>query len=183
MNNVVPGGQTLAPVEIITHHHRYCGLVPISGHRIADVLADSRTDLFELRKAVVSTIGSREKGMKFEEVSLKKNCILMVLVHGEHEAPVRRRNNYVERECYGAVIVLSGYVLSGVLHVSSRPAPSWLLTQNSALPSFLGMTNVTFHSSMDDRLPAECGVAIVQRQFIEAVDLGARPLPKQAVNR
>jgi len=183
MNTVTPGMQDLTPVEVITHHHRYCGLVPNSGKRVADILADLTTDIFELRKAVADTVGSRAKGMEFKQVSLKKSRILMVLLRGEHESPIRRSNRYVERQRYGTLIVVSGYLLSGILHLGSCPIPSLLLTQHSTLPSFIGMTNVTFHSSIDDRLPSECGVAIVQRQFIEAVQLGDKPLPKQAMNR
>jgi hypothetical protein len=166
------------PVDLITQHQRFRGLVPDSGRRIADTLADPNTDILEMLDATASSLAGGSEEMHFRRLFLRKSSILMIMLHGEHEAPVSRRNRYVEKYRYGAMIVLPGHILSGILHLGKDAVPARLLGDNTTLPSFLGMTDVTLHSSVCDRLPSRCNVAIFHRQFIEAVQLTEAPLAK-----
>lgn len=176
----MPDQQSFTAVDVITSNHWYQGLVAHRGRRIAELLADPSTDIFELRQVVASPIGDHSTEVPFEQLWLRKGEVLMLILKGTHEAPVSRCNRYVRKACYGATFVLPGYILSGVLHLGSDAVPARLLTENSTLPSFLGMTRVTVNSPIDDRLPAECDVVLVHRRFIQAVQLAERPLPAHA---
>ncbi len=174
--------QETTPVDVITRHHRYSGLVINQGYRVADVLSDSRTDILEMRDTVVTVGGARPSEMSFRRILLRKDQVLMAILKGEHEAPLRRRNKYVEKERFGAIVVLPGYVLSGILHLPPQAVPSMLLIENTTLPSFIGMTSVTVHGSVFDFVPSQCDVAIIRRPYIESIDLAAKPLPKQSTS-
>lgn len=170
---------TSTPTTVITLHHRYTGELPSRGFRVADVLNDSGTDVLTLHNALASGSGMRVQDVHFDEVVLKKKSVLIVVPQGRYEAPRRRRNRYIERDRYGAMVSLPGYILSGVMHLPSKPVGSFLLAENSTLADFMGITNVTVHSSMHDFLPTDCGVLIVRRAAIEAVQLTTRPLVKR----
>ena len=119
------------------------------------------------------------RGVRFDELLLRKESILMVFPQGDHEAPLRRRNNYVVKERYGAMIALPGYILSGILALPAKASPLLLLAENSPAPRFLGMTSVTIHSSTHDLGFSQCDVAIVRREAIESAQLTAQALAKQ----
>ncbi|MEE8452767.1 MAG: hypothetical protein V3R99_12660 [Thermoguttaceae bacterium] len=170
---------TFTPIAVFTLHHRYTGKVPSRGFRVADVLNDGNTDVLTLHDAMASGSGMCVQDVHFDEVVLKKNSVLIVVPQGKYEAPRRRRNRYIERDRYGAMVALPGYVLSGVMHLPTKPVASFLLAENSTLPDFMGMTNVTVHSSMHDFMSSDCGVLIVRRSAIEAVQLTAHPLAKR----
>jgi hypothetical protein len=173
----MPDEQSLTAVDVITPTHWYTGQVAHRSRRIADLLADSNTEIFELRRVVASAIGDHSTEVPFDEIWLKKQDVLMLVLEGTHEAPVSRRNHYVSKARYGATLVLPGYIISGILHLGSDAVPARLLTENSTLASFLGMTRVTVNSSVDDRLTGNCEVVLVQRRFIQAVQLTEKPLP------
>lgn len=170
--------QNFTAVDVITSTHWYAGQVAHRGRRIADLLADSNTEIFELRRAVASSVGDHSTKVPFDQLWLKKQDVLMLVLQGTHEAPESRRNHYVSKARYGATFVLPGYIISGILHLGSDAVPARLLTDNSTLASFLGMTRVTVNSSIDDRLTGNCEVVLVQRRFIQAVQLTEKPLPK-----
>ena len=166
------------PVAVITRDHRYSGMLANRDFRIADILNDHNSDLLEMYDVLAIGTGTPAREVRFDQVVLKKDAVLLVVPQGTHEAPARRRNRYVERDRYGAMIGLPGYILSGVLHLPSMPIPSLLLAENSMLQNFLGMTNTTTHSSLHGLLPTQCDVVIVQRRAIESVQLTAQPLSR-----
>jgi hypothetical protein len=166
------------PVDVITQHHRYAGLVVNRGYRLSDILGDGNREVVEIRETRASTGGTRSADVRCRQVFLKKENILLVVPKGKYEAPIRRRNNFVGKDRYAAVIVLPGHVLSGIVHLPPRAIPSMLLDESSPLPGFIGVTNVTVHSSISDFAPPHCDVVIVRRGSIEAVQLTAQPLPK-----
>ncbi|HYW79669.1 MAG TPA: hypothetical protein VE890_08835 [Thermoguttaceae bacterium] len=170
---------TFTTITAITAHHRYTGELPSRGYRIADILNDSSTNVLKLHDAIASGSGVRVQDVRFDEVVLKKESVLIVIPQGKYEAPRRRRNRYIERDRYGAMVSLPGYILSGVIHLPTKPVPSFLLAENSTLPDFMGMTNVTVHSSMHDFTPTDCGVLIVRRSALEAVQLTTHALAKR----
>jgi len=170
---------TFTPLTVITMHHRYTGELPSRGFRIADILNDGNTDILTLHNVMASSSGMRVQDVRFDEVVLKKKSVLIVVPQGKYEAPRRRRNRYIEQDRYGAMVALPGYILSGVVHLPTKPLPSFLLAENSMLPDFMGMTNVTVHSSMHDFMPTDCGVLIVRRTALEGVQLTSAPLAKR----
>lgn len=178
MKTPVHGQQETTPVEVITRQHCYTGSLVTRGYRVAEVLSDPNTDILEMRQTVVGAVGVRSTDIRCRQMFLKKDGILLVIPKGDHEAPTRRLNNYVEKDRYGAIIVLPGYILWGLLHLPPHAVPSTLLAENSTLPSFIGVTDVTVHSSIGGSAVLRCKVAILGRQFIESVQLAARPLPK-----
>lgn len=173
--------QVTTPVDVITRDCRYTGSVATRGFRLSDILSDQRTDILEMHETLTSVAGTRSTDVRWKEVFLKKNSILLVIPKGKYEAPIRRRNNYVERHRYGAMIVLPGHILSGIVHLPARTNSWMVLDEDAALPSFIGVTDVTVHKSIYDFIPAHCDVVILRRHSIESAQLTARPLPKQAV--
>jgi len=169
------------PVVLITSHHRYEGNLPSRGLRVADVLNDGSTDVVTLRDATAVGSGTRVQEVRFDEVVLKKSSVLIVFPQGEYEAPRQRRNKYIEQDRYGAMVTLPGYVFSGVVQLPTKPVPSFLLSENSTLPDFMGMTNVSIHSAMHDFAPSDSGVVIVRRGAVEGVQLTSRALAKREV--
>ena len=171
--------QSSTPVEVITGHHRYTGLAVNRGFRISDVLNDMNVTLLEMHDTLAVDHLAACRGVRFDELLLRKDSILMVVPQGDHEAPLRRRNNYVVKERYGAMIALPGYILSGILSLPVNASPLALLAENSTAPRFLGMTSVTIHSSTHDLGFSQCDVAIVHRLVIESAQLTAQSLAKQ----
>lgn len=175
----MPGDQEITAVEVITRNCRYTGLVPTQGYRVSDILSDPSTDMLEMRETLTSVVAGRPTEVRWKQLVLKKDRILLVIPRGGYEAPTRRRNRYVEKHRYGAMIVLPGHVLSGIVHLPPRTTPLMLLDEESSLPTFMGVTGVTVHSSIRGLGASRLEVAIVRRSSIESVQLTAQPLPKR----
>ena len=168
--------RTTTPVDVITRYCRYSGSVLTRGFRLADVLSDQNTGILEMYRTLTAMPGRGSREVRWKEVALRKDDILLVIPKGDYEAPVRRRNCYVKKHRYGAMIAIPGFVLSGVVHFSSHATPVTLLDENSPLPAFLGLTDVTVHGSVYELLPSQCRVAIIRRRAIESVQLTDQPL-------
>jgi hypothetical protein len=175
----MPGEQAATPVDVITHHHHYSGLVRTEGVRLADILSDCRLEVLEMHETVLRTEGVRSAELRCGQILLKKKELLLAIPKGSYEAPVRRHNNYQKKERYGAVITMPGLLLSGVVHLPPRATPWMLLDDQAGLPRFFGVTNVTVHGSIHRFTPSQCDTVILHRELIEGVQLTERPLPEQ----
>jgi hypothetical protein len=170
--------QIVTPVEVITEHCRYAGLLPTRGQRVSDILSEPNTGIVELRETLTSIVGARCTEVRWRHIYLTKERILMVIPKGGYEAPVHRRTRYVEKPCYGAMVVLPGTILSGILHLAPRATPLMLLKGGVSLPGFIGMTDVTVHNSVHGLDASQFEVVILRRLAIESVQLTAQPLPR-----
>ncbi len=170
--------QMMAPVEVITPYYRYAGSMLNRGYRIADVLGDSNTDLVEIHNALITPAGPGSTTVRCEQISMEKKDILLAVPKGSHEAPRRRHDNYIAKDRYGAMLMLPGYVLSGIMHLPSRATAMMLLEEDSSLGGFIGVTDVTVHNSVHGFLPKRCDVVILRREAIESVQLTLQPLAK-----
>ena len=177
----MPGDQEITPVEVITRHCRYTGSLATRGHRVSDVLGDSNTQILEMRETLTRVVGTGSTDVRWKQVYLKKDRILMVIPKGSYEAPSRRCNKYVDKPRYGAMVIIPGNVLSGILHLPPRATPLMLLDEDSTLPRFMGMTDVTMHNSIHGVGGSHFDVVILRRLSIESVQLTSQPLPKQEV--
>ncbi len=168
--------QALAAVDVITQSCRYRGFVPTRGQRLSEVLGDPNSGVLRMTETLTTVAGSSSSDVRWKDVSVRKDDILLVIPTGDHEAPARRRNHYVKKHRYGAMIVLPGFVISGIVYLSSRVSVVTMLDESSSLPSFLGLTDVTVHRSGDGLLRAQYDVAIVRRPAIEAIELTDQPV-------
>ncbi len=175
----MPADQMITPVEVITQHCRYTGSLTTRGQRVSDVLSDPNTDSVEMREAVTSVVGAQSTDVRWRQVVLKKDRILAVIPKGKYEAPAQRYNRYVEKPRYGAMVILPGTILSGIMYLPARASPLLVLNEESSLPSFMGMTDVTVHSSIHGLGGSHFDAVIVRRLSLESVQLTAQPLPKQ----
>lgn len=158
-------------VDAVIEHYRYTGLVATRGWRLAEVLNDGSTSIVELEQVVIQSVAHGRELLRCDSMVLRKDAILLAFPHGEHEAPIRRANNRVEKRQFGAVVTLHEAVLSGLVHLPDRSTARMLLAEDSTLPRFIAITNVAVHSAPQGLMPARCGVIIVQRKFIEAAEL------------
>jgi hypothetical protein len=175
----MPDDQEITPVEVITRHCRYTGSLATRGERVSDILSDANTDVLEMHETLTSVVGAGATDVRWKQIFLKKREILMVVPKGSYEAPVHRTYRYVEKPRYGAMVILPGTVMSGILHLPDRTNPLMLLNEHSSLPNFVGMTDVTMHNSVHGLGGARFEVVILQRLSIESLQLTAQPLPKQ----
>jgi hypothetical protein len=146
---------------------------------VADVLNDNTVDILKMQETVTRAAGDASPSVRWKQLHLKKDQVLMVIPKGGHEAPLRRADKYQEKEQYGAMVVLPGHILSGVIHLTSRGNPLILLEDGSMLPAFVGLTDVTIHSSVHPFPSSRLNVAIIRRRAIESVQLTAGRLPKR----
>ena len=174
----MPGDQTITPVELITQHCRYTGSLATRGQRVSDVLGDSNTEILEMRETLTGVVGACSSDVRWKQIYLKKDRILMVIPKGSYEAPARRCDRYVDKPRYGAMVILPGNVLSGILHLPPRSTPLMLLDNNTSLTGYMGMTDVTVHNSVHGLGGSRFDVVILRRFAIESVQLTAQPLPK-----
>ncbi len=176
------GEQEIVLAELVTRNHRYSGAIEVQGRRLADVLSDARLDILEMQQVLVTSTGARSVEIRCGQMLIKKKDVLIALPHGVYEAPLRRRNNYRKKKRFGAMIVLSGYTLSGIIYLPARTKPWALIDQKSELPNFFGLTDVTLHGSPNSLVPSHCDTAIIQRHAIEAMQLSAQPLPEPSAD-
>jgi len=170
---------TNATVDIVTRDCRHAGSVPSHGYRLSDVLNNPGTDVLEMHDVLTTTQGSLSKEIRWKELCLRKDRILLVIPKGKYEAPARRCNLYMKKNRYGAMIAIPGCILSGIVHLPRRATAMSLLGDSSPLPPFIGITDVTVQSASNDLLSTHYNVAIVRRRAIEAVQLTHRPLADQ----
>jgi hypothetical protein len=164
-------------VDVLTDHHHYSGRLVHREVRLADILSDARFEVMELSDVVLRTEGVRSMELRCGHVLLKKQDVLLAIPRGSYEAPIRRRNNYQKRDRYAALIAVPGIVFSGVIYLPPRLDPRLILDENSGLPRFFGLTNVTVHGSIRRFAPSKCDTVIVRRGAIESVQLAPKPLP------
>lgn len=165
--------------DVITRDCWYAGEVANQGFRLADVLNEATTDILKMYETVTGIVGCEAANVRWKEVLLRKRNILMALPKGSHEAPIRRQNNFLDKNRYGAMIVLPGHVLSGIVYLPSRGNPLMLMEEASTLSSFIAVTDVTIHNSIHGFGSSHLKVAIIQRSFIESVQLTPKQLSKQ----
>lgn len=72
--------------------------------------------------------------------------------------------------------MLSDLILLGIVHLPSRAMADALLMANSLLPAFLGLTDITVHSCAFPMLGENHEVAIIRREWIEALDFNFEPV-------
>ena len=178
METALQSEQKTTTVDAITLHHHYSGSMVTAGVRLSDVLSDGNLEVVEMRDVTIRSGGARSSELRCEELFLRKIDLLMVIPTGRHEAPTRRRNNYQKKDRFGAVIVMPGLIVSGIIHLPSR-ATVRMLFDDSGLSRFVGLTEVTVHSSTFGLTPSQCPTAIIRRWNIESVQLTARPLPER----
>ena len=176
------GEQETVLAELITQNHRYSGAIEVQGRRLADVLSDARLDILEMQQVLMTGAGARPVEIRCGQVLIKKKDVLIALPRGVYEAPVRRRNNYKKKQRFGAMVVLCGYTLSGVIYLPARTRPWALIDPKSELSNFFGLTDVTLHGSPNSLIPSHSDTAIIQRQAIEAMQLSAQPLPEPSAD-
>lgn len=169
--------RAVTPIDVITLYGRYSGSVVTRGYRLSDILSDQNSAVLDMWETLTTLAGDSSREVRWKEVVLRKNDILMVIPKGNHEAPIRRRNYHQKKHRYGAMIALPGCILSGIVHLSARATAVSVLDQNSPFPAFIGVTDVTIHGSTHGLLPPQCNVAIIRRQAIESIQLTAAPLP------
>ena len=165
-------------VDLITRDCWYSGSLANRGFRLADVLNERTSDTLTMHDTVSGVVGTSSANVHWKEVLLRKNGILMAIPKGSYEAPLRRQNNFVERNRYGAMIVLPGHVISGIVYLPPRGSAMMLLDENSTMSGFIAVTDVTVHSSIHSFPAPRLGVAIVQRKFIESLQLTPQSLPR-----
>ena len=68
-----------AAVDMITHYHRYSGLMVTGDYRIADVLSDPNSDLIEMREVACATKAEETGDVRYDQVFLKKRHLLLVV--------------------------------------------------------------------------------------------------------
>lgn len=158
-------------VELLTRTHRYVGSIPMHGYRVADLLNDGNSTTLALEEVVVSTSGLRPTEWQAQHLLLRKHDVLAAFLTGDHEAPLRRNNNRTPRRRQGALFVLPGLMLSGVIHLPGRTPAETLLTTQSLLPPFVALTSPTLHSCSFPLLDQPYEVAIIRRDWIEALEL------------
>jgi len=171
--------QTAVQVDVITSGCWYSGSIYNQGFRLAEVLNDGTADILTMHNTVSGIEGCGSASVRWKEVLLRKNRIVMAIPKGSHEAPIRRQNNFLEKNRYGAMIVLPGHILSGVVYLPSRANPLMMLEDNITMPSFIGITEVTIYSSVHEFPEPQLKVAIICRQFIESVQLTPHKLARQ----
>jgi hypothetical protein len=171
--------QQLTPVQVITRQCRYAGLLETCGSRVSDILNDTNTDIVELRETSTVLVGGPSTDVRCGHLYLRKSEILTVIPKGKYEASEQRRNRYVEKPRYGAMVVLPGLVLSGIMHLSSRATPLAILNENSPLSRFMALTGATVYASSHDLGAAYFEVVIMRRLAIESLQLTGEPLPGQ----
>lgn len=169
-----------AAVDAITHYHRYSGRMVTRGFRIADVLNDSNSDLIEMHGVSTTAKAAVAREVRYDQVFLNKRHLLLVVPTGDYEAPMARRNKYVEKERYGAMIAVPGYTFTGILHLPIRSDAVTILGENTSLPAFLGLTGASVHVSLHEFLRPQCDVLILRRHAIESIQMTLMPLGKQA---
>ena len=175
----MPGQNTIIAADLITEHHHYSGLVHAEGRRLADVLGDHNLNVLEMHQVTLTTIRTEPFKFKLERVLVKKDHVLMAIPKGSYEAPISRSNNYRKKGQHDATIVLAGHVLNCVVHMPALVKPWALVDNESDLPAFFGVTDVTLHSTSQAVVPARCETAIIRRQAIESIELSTVPLPNR----
>lgn len=173
METIMPTEWAVAPPLVVTQAHRYSGEIVTGGRRLADVLSDPHWDVVEMHDAVVQGAGVAD--LSCGQLLVAKKEILMVVLRGAHEAPIRRQNNYQPKRLYRVTVVLPGYALSATAHLPDRANPWMLIDDSAGLPSFFGLTDVTVHGSPDALVGPRCETVIVNRRRIEAAELSKSP--------
>ncbi len=176
--------QVSTKIDLLTHSHRFAGLIDTHGYRLADILNDATTSIVELEDAVVSSRGTRPdevQSLRSARLLVRKQDVLAAFLGGNHEAPVRRSNNRIERRRRGAMILLPALMLSGIVHLPSRVTAESFLVANSLLPSYLALTNVAIHSSEFLLPDVSYEVAIIRREWIEALELSGELVSNDSV--
>jgi hypothetical protein len=173
------GNQMMTPVEVITRHCRYTGSLSTRGQRVSDILGDANTDVLEMHETLTGIVGAHTADARWRRLYLRKEQILLVIPKGEYEAPTHRCARYVDKPRYGAMLILPGTVMSGILHLPPRTAALTLLDEHAPLPNFMGITDVTVHNSIHGLGSSQFDVVIFRRLSIEALQLTAQPIPKR----
>ena len=164
-------------VDCITLHHHYRGWLRLNGMRLSDQLSDKRTDSIELRDVQITAAGHKAPSLECSQLTLLKERILIAMPRDSQERPSSQRlNKFQKKDRRGAIVVLPGHLLSGVMQLP-KMAYSWsLLKEGGTLQPFIGLTNVTVHNAVFRLTPQSCSVAIVQRDAVEAIELTSAPL-------
>lgn len=158
-----------ASVTIFTQAHRYDGAIVNRGFRLADLLTDSSTSSIELHDAVVVSSAPARSELRSERVLLRKQDILLAIPPEEHEAPVRRKNNRVEKRRFAVALTLSHAIVSGVTQLPHRTARELLLSDSAQLADFLAVMEGKVHWANLPQMPDRCHVMLVRRSAIEAI--------------
>jgi hypothetical protein len=158
-------------VEVFSSSCRYQGQVVNRGVRLADALTDPTSNLLEIQDVVVHPYGYPSAGVRCPQVLIKRSEVLVVIPQANAASPERRGNLRGTKNQYGVFLVLPGYLLIGVVQLPERSGPLTLLSEQSTLPSFVGVGSVILHTSVPGCEPQNHEWAVIRRNAIEAVYL------------
>jgi hypothetical protein len=161
----------------LTQYHRYEGKIPSRGHRLADLLNDTTTEVLEMRDVRVSQPGNGlSSPLNCQNLQLRKDSIILTIPTGTYEAPTKRLYSYIEKQHYLAHIMLPGCQMIGTMHLPDRVNRWQLLCQDSTTPSFVPITNVIVQFAFREYAKFQRRVVIFRRHLIEALSISERPL-------
>lgn len=102
------------------------GESPPRGVRIKDTINDGHTQFFRLENVRVCRPGDLETCLaEAPDLLVPKQQIRFVgLRDDRHEAPIKRRNNFVAKAPVDAFVVVGGHQIQGKLHLPKLYAPS-----------------------------------------------------------
>ena len=158
-------------VEVFSRCCRYQGLVVNRGIRLADVLSDPTSNLLKIQDVVIHPHGYPSAGVRCPQVLVKKSEVLLAIPQGNGQPPDWRTDLHGTKNQYGVCLVLPGYLLMGVVQLPERLGPLALLSEQSTLPSFVGVGSVILHISVPGCEPQHHELAIIRRDSIEAIHL------------
>ncbi len=147
------------------------GTVPTSGNRLQDTLKEPNTAFVRLIDvSVFRYVGNEETtvGTLPEVVVPKRRIELIVLPDEQHEAPVKRHNNFATRETISVFVIAGRYTVHGQLHVTETQRDS-LHTFSGQLGTFFPITGASVNAEQK-RLDAP--IAFANREFVSCFYAG-----------
>ena len=163
------------PALLVTAEHVIAGNVDTRNLRLSDMLNEPDTSYIRIRDVGVFSGGENKRIATLRECVIPKVKLeLALILDADHEAPHKRRYQYVEKKAIPVFLKVHGCLVRGSLPLqltgASDPDPVWVLTQKT--PHFFPVVQATVSWSASDPQPLQVPVAIVNTDAVALFSVG-----------
>ena len=175
------GSQQLR-VMVATSSYWLVGNMPSTGVRIQDVLKDGGTDFVMLSDVQVHQHVERKCLTTLSDVVVPKCKIgIMVVPSDQHEAPVKRWNNFTAKAAVKVFTIVSEYCIQGELQLPT-PSDDSLYTLTDKLGRFFAISRASISGPGAKQLNVP--LLFANKEFVNCFHLAplVHPVTEQSGN-
>lgn len=154
----------------IAGNHSFAAAVEHHSTRVLDLLNDAQSAMLSVRSAAVFSGLRGAPVAEFAEATIQKSAIdCVILAEERHEAPMRRKFGFVDKQTHPAFALLGNYEIRGSVMLERSADPQLLL--NSQASAFFPVVAASVTDASDAAQLFTASVVFVNKLKVALLEI------------